>query len=329
VTGRGYDELRGTLASLARERTRRPAASRWFRLPIDRAFNVPGRGVVVTGSVAHGDLSRDADLELWPAGRTLRVRDLQSHNVGRDATAGRMRLAVNLAGVSLDEVSRGHELATPGYLEPTSRMDVWLASLRMPGQELKRRLRVRLHIATRDVLAEPIVASWGQRFIVRDEAATRTLGGGRVLRPVARPWSVRHPPHVDGLHVLYEGAPKQRLEETIRAAGWEAVSARRLAARSGLADESQVLECVARLSSEGRVRVIEGGGARAILHAALLAALARDLDGRIQSHLNANPRMPGVARGEWPGWMPRICPQRLRPAVGELLIALGSARSES
>src|SRR5262245_23044235 len=147
---RGIDELRGYLAELARlrgngEATAGEGAPRWFRLPVDRAFNVAGRGAVVTGSVYHGSVQAEDDLELWPASKHVRVRGLQSHSEGRDTAAGRMRLAINLAGVSLEDLRRGCELATPEYLEATRCMDVRLAWMRMPGKTVRRTLRSEEH----------------------------------------------------------------------------------------------------------------------------------------------------------------------------------------
>ncbi|RMF73757.1 MAG: selenocysteine-specific translation elongation factor, partial [Planctomycetota bacterium] len=231
VTGRGLDELRAALIAAARRRTADHDPFAWFRLPIDRAFTIAGRGTVVTGSALHGEVSAGDELELWPHGRRVRVRGLQSHHEQRSAACGHMRLAVNLAGVGLDEVWRGCELATPGYLAPTRLVDVRLATLRMPGKTPAQTLRVRLHLATRELrvelrlldapqaaivrdayaqlrLAEPMVASWGQRFILRDDAEQRTLGGGVILRPFARRWTARRPPDPKRLEWLVGGKPK-------------------------------------------------------------------------------------------------------------------------
>src|SRR5262249_40792026 len=83
-----------------------------------------------------------------------RGRGLQSHSEGRETAAGRMRLAINLAGVSLDDVRRGCELASPEYLEATRCLEARLSWLRMPGKAVRRTLRARLHIATSEVLAQ-------------------------------------------------------------------------------------------------------------------------------------------------------------------------------
>lgn len=356
---RGFDELRGYLAELARTRGNGAAAAgeagpRWFRLPVDRAFNVAGRGAVVTGSVYHGSVQAEDELELWPGGRRVRVRGMQSHSEGRDAAAGRMRLAINLAGVSLEDVRRGCELATPEYLEATRCLEVRLAWLRMPGKAVRRALRARLHIATSEVLAqlrladepegdslrgafgqlltaEPIVAAWGQRFVIRDETGSRTLGGGRVLRPVTRPWSVKKSAQREGLRVLHEGRGKQRLEEVIRACEWRVCGERQLAARAGLADGEAAAGLCRQLGVENRIVGLTGGGAggaagsggRMYLHAGLIQTMADLLVERLGKYLAAHPRLAGLPRGEWQSWMPRACPQRVRAALADWLIERG------
>src|SRR5262245_466892 len=354
-TKRGFDDLRAYLAELARTRGNGEVAAseagpRWFRLPVDRAFNVAGRGAVATGSVYHGAVHADDELELWPAGKRVRVRGLQSHSEGRDAAAGRMRLAINLAGVSLEDVRRGCELASPEYLEATRCLDVRLAWLRMPGKLLRRTIRARLHIATSDVLAqlrladepddaslrgvfaqllsaEPIVAAWGQRFVIRDETGSRTLGGGRVLRPVSRPWSAKKPPHREGLRALHEGKSRQRLEEVIRACEWRVCGERQLAARAGLPDGEAAGGLCRQLGVENRIIGLGGsvapagsgvaagtsiggtaggsaGSPRMYLHASLVQATADLLVERLTKYLAANPRLAGLPRGEWQSWMP-------------------------
>lgn len=344
ATGRGLDEIRRVLVSIARDPKRPRAPYRWFRLPIDRVFVVAGRGTVATGSVAHGAVRRDEELELWPAGKRVRVRDMQTHHDERATASGRMRLGLNLAAVPTDEVRRGCELATPDYLRPTRCLDVWLAALRMPGKVRRQTLRLRLHIATSDVLAElrllsepeaetwrgvfgqlkvaePIVAAWGQHFIVRDESATRTLGGGRVLRPAARRWTARRPPSEAGLRALLEGSPRERLEEVIRDSTWQGLAEARLAAEAGLADADEAARLCRSLLDKGILCQLETASQRLLVHAAHLKSLGADLDRRLRAFLEANPRVPGVPRSEWPGWMPRVCPERFRPALADWFIA--------
>ena len=345
-TGCGVDDLQAALVRIARDPKRPRPPYRWFRLPIDRAFTIAGRGTVVTGSVSHGSVRRDTELELWPVGTRVRARDVETHHDERAVASGRMRLGLNLAAVSVDEVGRGRELATPGYLQATRCLEVWVASLRMPGKARRQTLRLRLHIATTDVLAqlrllkspaadvvrgqfaqlkiaEPIVASWGQHFIIRDESATRTLGGGRVLRPFAQRWSSHRPAHAEGLRVLFDGKPKERLEEVLRDHAWQPIAAARLAAEAGLPDDEEATRACRGLLDKGLLVQLETASQQLLVHQSHLEALASDLDRRLRAFLEANPRTAGVGHTEWPGWMPRACPQRFRATLAEWFVAEG------
>jgi len=345
-SGRGLDDLRGAIVSLAEAHHRAKPVSTWFRLPIDRAFTAPGRGTVVTGSVFHGRVHREEELELLPAGRRVRVRELQSHSTLRDDAAGRMRLALNLAGVPLDDVGRGRELATPGYLRASRCCDVRFSRLRMPGKQLRARIRARLHLATSEVLAEirlpakpadvelraaigqliaaePIVAAGGQPFVIRDESGARTLGGGRVLLPLSRPWTARRPPQPDVLERLEHGDEAARLAAAVRLFGWECPAAAALAACARLPDAAAAEALSRRLCVEGRAAPLDAPGGALMVHADVLREAAEGVVARVRGHLEANPREPGIPRAAWAGWMPRAAPQRVRAALAAWMIARG------
>ncbi len=347
VDGRGMSELKAALARLARECSAAGGEQpRWFRLPIDRAFSVPGRGTVVTGSLYHGTVRSDDELELWPQGTRVRVRDLQTHHAAAESAAGRMRLALNLAGVPLEQVRRGCELCTPGCCQATRRLDVHLHSFRMPGRAVRRSVRVRLHLATSELLAElrlssppaapaisgvfarlrltqPVVAAWGQRFVLRDESGERTLGGGRVLRALERPWCRDDADDQAVLRLLSEGAPRQRVEMLVRSAGWESLTSERLAAGAGIRDAEEAERLRRQLGTEGRLRRLPVGGAFEYCHSDVIEAISAPLADAIRRHLDANPRSAGVPRREWATWMPRSCPRPLRAGLADWLLSSG------
>ncbi|MDA0587023.1 MAG: selenocysteine-specific translation elongation factor [Planctomycetota bacterium] len=203
-TGEGIDELRQAILDTCRE-IELPESLPLFRLAIDRVFSITGHGTVVTGSVLSGDVQVGATLDLWPEGRQVRVRSVERHGEQTEEAGSRQRTAINLAGVKHEEVSRGCELATAGYLQTTRRLLVDLRVLSSSPMPLKDRVEVNLHIGTREVetrvilkgrrlepgergyaelrLAEPIVAAFGQRFILRRVSPAVTIGGGRILDP--------------------------------------------------------------------------------------------------------------------------------------------------
>jgi selenocysteine-specific elongation factor len=205
VTGTGIESLK--LAILTAARTHQDRQPLWpmFRMPIDRAFSIQGHGTVVTGSVLSGEVAQGDQLEILPALGMARVRSVQRHRQEIAQAESRQRTAINLAGTKLEDVSRGRELATPGWLLPSNRLLVELHNLAESGVALSNRATVTLHAGTSETrariilqsddllpgdsgigelrLSSPIVTTFGQRFLLRRISPAETIGGGRVLDP--------------------------------------------------------------------------------------------------------------------------------------------------
>src|SRR5208283_5079960 len=106
-----------------------PTTTSWFRMSIDRSFIVQGHGTVVTGSVTSGRLRVGDEVDWQPRGERVRVRSLQNHDQPVEEVHRGQRAAINLANVHLEDVQRGQELATPGYLVPSRTLTVRLHCL--------------------------------------------------------------------------------------------------------------------------------------------------------------------------------------------------------
>ncbi|MGD9720127.1 MAG: selenocysteine-specific translation elongation factor [Pirellulales bacterium] len=203
----GLSSLRDAIFSVC-ERVESLSDSGLFRLPIDRAFSVPGRGTVVTGTVWSGQLKVRDEVEWLPDGKTLVVRGLQNHGRDTDVISRGQRAAINLIGVHHGEIVRGHELATPGYLSPSKLLTTDLQVLANCPRSIRHRSRQRLYLGTQEVIvtvallehsaiepggrglaqlhcAAPAVASAGQPFVMRAESPLVTIGGGRILQALA------------------------------------------------------------------------------------------------------------------------------------------------
>ena len=208
TTGDGVDELREAL-SLAAQSAKSRAAGRMLRLAVDRTFVVQGHGTIVTGTVWSGEAQVGDELHWQPAGKSVRVRSLESHGRDVERIERGQRAAIGLTGVHHSEITRGDEIATAGYLRPSQLMTVRLSVLDTSPWPIKHRARVRLHLGTREVmaavslltedkavagatldaqltLAQRITATCGQPFVIRSESPLITIGGGHVLQPVAR-----------------------------------------------------------------------------------------------------------------------------------------------
>ncbi len=231
-SGAGLPELKAAIAAACQEVTTRTAVD-WFRLPIDRSFIVQGHGTVVTGSVNSGSVRVGDELEWLPRGERVRVRGLQNHDQPVTEVHRGQRAAMNLAGIRHEDVIRGQELATPGYLRPSRVLTVRLHCLPGTRRPLKHRASARLHLGTAEVLGvvsllnddalspgswglaqlfleEPVVAVWGQPFVLRDPSASHTLGGGQVLQPVAKKIRRRHLDMLERVELLWKGDAAER-----------------------------------------------------------------------------------------------------------------------
>jgi selenocysteine-specific elongation factor len=226
VTGAGVEEIETHLLLAAAELPPRAAEQR-FRLAVDRSFAVAGAGVVVTGTVHGGRFSPDDRLVLTPSGTEVRVRGLHAQN--RAATEGHagQRCAANLVAPQLhkDDIRRGEWLADPALHAPTERCDISLRLLRDETRPLTHWTPVHCHVAAEHVSARvallegeklapgatalaqlvldrPIGALWGDRVVLRDQSARRTIGGGMVLDPWSPARGRRRPERLATLMAL-------------------------------------------------------------------------------------------------------------------------------
>lgn len=241
TTGAGIDELRKALAQqcawLAEDERKASGTdgvlTDWFRLAIDRSFVVQGHGTVVTGSVVSGSVHVGDELEWLPSRTRVRVRSLHNHDNPVEEVHRGMRAAINLAGIPADAIERGQELATPGYLIPSRSLTVRLRASPEARRPLRHRTPVRVHIGTAEILGivslldsdvlvpgewglaqifleTPATATWCQPFVIRESSSATTLGGGRVLQPVARKIRRKHTELIERAETLIAGAPAQR-----------------------------------------------------------------------------------------------------------------------
>ncbi|HSE50451.1 MAG TPA: selenocysteine-specific translation elongation factor, partial [Terriglobales bacterium] len=198
----GLDDLKRELARAAAEAPARDDAA-LFRLPIDRVFTMKGHGTVVTGTLLSGSVAKEAELEVFPIAKRVRVRGVQVHGASADAARAGQRTALNLAGVDKAELARGMVLAPPKVFRATKRLDVALTLL-PSAKPLKDHARVHFHAFTAETiaevalvgdkqlapgstgfaqlrLAEPTLLLPGDRFILRQFSPVVTIGGGAVL----------------------------------------------------------------------------------------------------------------------------------------------------
>jgi selenocysteine-specific elongation factor len=303
-TGQGIAELKAAIAQTCQHVEER-RGQQWFRLAIDRSFIVQGHGTVVTGSVTSGSLRVGEEVEWLPRGQRVRVRSLQNHDRNVEEVHRGQRAAINLAGVHHDEVMRGQELATPGYLAPSRVMTVRLHCLADVKRPLKHRTPVRFHIGTAEImgtialldadalapgqwglaqvfLEEPALGTWGQPFVIRESSATQTLGGGQVLQPVARKIRRRHLDMLERIERLWSGDARERALTVAWFGGFGGFTVPELVRGANIGpDEAEAL--VATLKEQGELVEVPISAARRLL---LHKDMVRELEERILTVLD-------------------------------------------
>jgi selenocysteine-specific elongation factor len=302
-TGAGIEELKIAISDICR-RVEERSGKEWFRLAIDRSFIVQGHGTVVTGSVTSGSVKLGEELDWHPRGERVRVRSLQNHDHPVDEVHRGQRAAINLAGVRHEDVIRGQELATPGYLTPAKVLTVRLHCLAEMKRPIKHRMPVRFHVGTAEAMAavslldcdtiepgqwglaqmfldDPVTATWGQPFVVRESSATQTLGGGQVLQPAARKVRRRHLDVLERIERLWTGDPRTRALTVAWFGGFGGFTEAELVRGAGVGpDEARVL--IESLRAEGELaQVAIGHGRHLLLH----RDMVQELEERILSSL--------------------------------------------
>ena len=183
ATGTGLDDVRLALDGLVATLPA-PDVTTPVRLWIDRAFTIRGAGTVVTGTLTAGTIAAGDELVLMPAGRSVTVRSLQSQGEPRDRVTPVARVAINLRGVDVDEVSRGMALVTAGAWTPTDVIDALADEHDAPAQltahigaaAVAARVRRLGGKAVRIQLAQPLPLHLGDRLVLRHPASRRVIG---------------------------------------------------------------------------------------------------------------------------------------------------------
>ena len=302
-TGEGIDALRAHLLTLSLPSKSQAGDAQGFRIAIDRVFTVEGTGTVVTGTVHAGHVAIGDELVRAPeAGAELRVRVRSLHAQNRAVEVARAgeRCALGLAGVPREAIARGQWLTSPAIAVSTRRFDASLRLWKDEARALRTGTAVHVHLGATSVTGsvaildsgetlaagetarvqlivhEPVAAWRGDRVVLRDASASRTIAGGSVLDPFAPARYRRTPQRLAELDALAIADSTDRWQALIDASlhGIDLAQLRR--AEGALADPALATASDGDLfAREGNVQLALGADqARSIADHAL-TALAR------------------------------------------------------
>ncbi len=329
TTGAGIPALRSALeaAALAHQPSAAPGLPRFA---VDRSFSLPGAGTIVTGSLLAGTLRVGDAVLVQPQGRPARIRGLRAENVAVEHANPGQRCALNLAGVAKDEIGRGDWVVAPALTALTTRLDVELRLLPSERTPLRAWAPVLLHHGAAQLNARVVLLSaealapgetglaqlvldqprpfWrGDRLVLRDVSAQRTLAGGRVLDPRAPERRRRTPARLAMLRALAQPEPLPAM----------------------LALPPYLLPAAA-LAQDWGLAELPGPRAGDFLAApAALATLRAEAEAALAAHHTRQPAAPGPAPETLRLALPTRLPRDAFAALAETLVQQGGLAREA
>ena len=333
LTGAGMDDLKRELVRVASEVPARDSKA-IARLPIDRVFSMKGFGTVVTGTLVSGSIRKEDELEVFPKGQRVRVRGIQVHGKPAEQAVAGQRTALNLAGATTEELSRGMMLAPVSTFQATTRVDVEL-SLLPSAKPLKDRARVHFHSYTSEALAsvvlygkkqlgpgesafaqlrlsEPTLLLPEDRFIIRQFSPVITSGGGVVVEN-APPKRVKNPgEYAQLLQKLEKEFQAGRLRARVLTSGVRGFGIAEAVARTGWLKQ----QIISAASDSEIVRVGD-----VFISKAALDAVRNEMTSALDAFHKQNGLVAGMSKEELRGRFPEVPPTVFDHVVEEALTA--------
>ena len=315
ATGENIDVLKAAIIEKCDRENKRREEKELFRLPVDRVFSMQGFGTVITGTLMDGTVKVGQDIVINPEGRKAKVRGIQTYGKDTDTAVAGQRTAINLSGVTKEDIDRGDVLSYPGAVTVTNMLDVKLGMFSSSDRTVLNNSRVHLYCGSDEVLCkvilldrdalsageetyaqlrleEPMAVRRGDRFIIRFYSPIITIGGGQIIDALPAKHKRNREEVLAGMDILANGS----IEEIVYAKTGE----RRFARQYELADELGLLhaemeELVAKAASEGSVIRLSD---MTLVSDVKLARLRADITGMIESYHRDNPLADGMPRQE-------------------------------
>ncbi len=339
ITGQGIDELRAHIVTEAESLEARTTAGH-FRLAIDRDFTIQGAGLVVTGTVFSGAVRVGDRLVLSPGGLEVRVRGIHAHNLKSDTGHAGQRCALNLAGPGLGrgQVRRGDwALAAPAH-HPTARLDARIRLLKTEAKALGHWTPAHIHLGAADipgrvavlegrqvapgaegwvqiVLDRPIGALSGDRLILRDQSASRTIGGGAVIDPFPPRRGRARPERLAQIRAMAVDDPATALAAMVKAAPEGVDLGNFIQARNLVADDATALK-TGPLKTAGAMMTLEMAGKTIAMDRARWQTLSDRIRAALKDWHGAHPTTSGIAANS----LRRALGGRISPAMFDAII---------
>jgi len=205
VTGEGIDDIKNYIIRKSKLGSSYQD-DRNFRMPIDRKFFISGAGLIVTGTAFAGQITPTEKLRILPNNINVRIRGIHSQNCASQIGCSGQRLALNLVGTDIkrDNIKRGCWVVSDAIPAPVKKIDARLKVVSTKKEPLKHWTQIHFHFGSSEtigrvailgrdsidpgcealvqiILEQPIAALCGDRFIIRNQSASNTIGGGKII----------------------------------------------------------------------------------------------------------------------------------------------------
>ncbi|MDQ1003234.1 selenocysteine-specific elongation factor [Neobacillus niacini] len=336
LSKKGIEELKDLIITTLKEQEMRDAKGA-FRLPIDQVFTVKGQGTVVRGTVYEGTVEEGQTLTIMPQGLEVKARQIQVHHKQAQKAYAGQRTAINLSGISKDDLERGDVLVSSEHFIVTKTVDVAIRVVEDLEHMVKQRMPIKLHIGTTEVmgrivffdrnelkeengeilcqlrLEEEILTKRGDRFILRRPSPQETIGGGWVIDPRGNKYRFGNQT-IEELEKKKAGSPKERISAAIFEA--KSLTLGELIKRTALDEETlkEFLEDDAFVLYNGKEYTLK----------MLINSIEEDIYDRLQEFHQTHSMKLGLNKAELLQSMQKRFPKSLLDFVVENAIANGT-----
>ena len=315
ATGEGIDELKAEIIAKCDRENKRREEKELFRLPVDRVFTMQGFGTIVTGTLMDGNIKVGDDVVIYPEGTKAKVRGIQTYGRDTEIAVAGQRTAINLSGVSKEDIDRGDIVAYTDAVTVTNMIDAELSIFNSTDRVVLNNSRVHLYCGSDEVLCkvilldrdalsagetayaqlrleEPAAVRRGDRFIIRFYSPIVTVGGGRIIDALPAKHKRNRPEILAGMDVLSRGT----IDEIIYAKACERrfVKQKELASELGLLGHEMAAAAESGIA-DGSLVVLPDD---TIVSDSRFARLREDTGNIINAYHEDNPLADGIPRQE-------------------------------
>ena len=275
ATGQGLDALVQEIDHMMQDEVEEKDITTIPRLPVDRVFSLSGFGTIITGTLLSGTITKEDTLEIYPIGKTSKIRSIQVHGEDQECCYAGQRVAINLSNVKKRELSRGCVLAPPNSMKNTDLLDVKVNILESSMRVLTNHTRLHLFTGTSEILCravlldkeeigpgesgyvqlrleEEIALRRGDKFVLRFYSPMETIGGGVVLESNPVIHRRFQEPVIEDLKRKESGSSIDVIELRIREHGEELLTQAEVARLTAMSPE-EVAEDVQTLKESGLI----------------------------------------------------------------------------